>query len=132
MKMFHQKVEEIKYPVSYEPKKVEDFDQDQSLILQKIGEFIYETDNIYLATNIRKLWQYAENSLPNFEVFLNTLKTFNQNKLLDINFLQEVIYSPVIVSPNLMMIYYKNFLKDFYEVLKSLIIEIQEKENDDS
>lgn len=130
--MFHQKIKEIKYHLSYEPKTIENFDQNQSLILQKIGEFIYETDNIYLATNIRKIWQYSENSFPNFEAFLDILKTFNQNGLLNINFLEEVIYSPVIVSPNLMMIYYKNFLKNFHEVLKLLIMEIEEKENDDS
>lgn len=132
MKMFHQKVKEIKYHISSEPKIIENFDQNQSLVLQKIGEFIYQTDNIYLATSIRKIWQYTEKFFPNFELFLNILKTFNQKRLLNINFLEEVIYSSVIVSPNLMMIYYKNFLSGFHEVLQSLIMEIEEKENDDS
>lgn len=135
--MFHQKVVDIRYSISYESREIENFNSEESFIVQKIGEFVYETDNIYLATNVRKLWNYIQLNLKKpkiliFENCVNILRKLSKEGLLIINFLDEVIYSPMIISPKLMLLYYKNFLQNFQEVLKLIIFEIEEKKQDDS
>lgn len=132
MKMYHQKVLDIQFDISYEYKTIPNFDDKTSLVIQKIGEFIYKTDNIYLATNIRKLWEYFNNSSWTLQEYISILKNLNSQKLLDIKMLQDELYSSVIVSPKLMFIYYQNYINNFNKLMELLHLEIKEKENKDS
>ncbi len=134
-KMFHQKVKEINFTINKESKIIENLDKNESIVFQIIGQFIYETDNIFLTTNIRKVWDYFSKRIGevfSFEDFLVILKRFNEQGLLDVKFLEPPIYSSIIVSPKLMFIYYQNFLQEFHTVLKAILFEIEEKNNDDS
>lgn len=134
-KMFHQKVKEINFTINKESKIVENLDKNESIVLKIIGEFTYETDNIFLTTNIRKIWDYFSKRIGevfSFEDFLVILKRFNEQGLLDVKFLEPVLYSSIIVSPKLMFIYYQNFFQEFHTVLKAILFEIEEKNNDDS
>ncbi|MCS7243159.1 MAG: hypothetical protein RMJ36_00250 [Candidatus Calescibacterium sp.] len=131
-RMFHQKVKEIRYGLDQNLKNIEGFSQEESLVIKKIGESIYQDDNIYLTTNIRKLWNLFKEEKIDFEKFIQILRNLNEKELLDIKFLEDVIYSSVIVSPKMMFIFYKNYIQEFPKVIQSLIFEIKEKENRDS
>lgn len=130
MRMFHQKIKDIQYSITREPKGINNFSNDESLVIQKIGEFIYDTDNIYLATNIRKLWDYS--SVHNLEEYLEIIKKLHNKNLLDLKLLDDTVFSSVIIFPDLMVIYYKNFLIDFKKVVDSIIFQIKVNKETDS
>ncbi|MCS6954937.1 MAG: hypothetical protein NZM44_01080 [Candidatus Calescibacterium sp.] len=131
-RMFHQKVKEIRYCLDQDLKNIEGFSQEESLVIKKIGELIYQNDNIYLTTNIRKLWNTFQEEKIDFERFIQILKDLNEKELLDIKFLEDIVYSSIIVSPELMFIFYKNYIQEFPKLIELVIFEIQEKENRDS
>lgn len=131
-RMFHQYVHNIKYDLKNEEITIPQFSKEQNTLIKSIGQFIYQNDNIYLTTNIRKLWNNFDQKLINFEQYLSILKELHQKGLLDIKFLEDPIYSSVIVSPYLMFIFYKHYLQEFEKVLQLIIFEIKEKETYDS
>lgn len=129
--MYHQKVKEIKYDIISDYKPLPNYTEQQSIVIQKIGQFIYQTDNIYLATNVRKLWENSNQT--DLNKYIQALQELHQKNLLDLKLLpNHEIYSSVIISPELMIIFYKNYLQGYDVVTKNLKIEIIEKENIDS
>jgi hypothetical protein len=137
-RMFHQKVEQVLFYPKFLGQKefltLQKYDRDISKLIKSIAEFIYNTDNIYLLANIRKIYQYHSQIYPedSFDYFLQTLKNLNTDKMINITFLEDVLYSTVAINPKLMLLYYSNYIPEFEKLLEAIIFEIKEKDNRDS
>jgi hypothetical protein len=52
--------------------------------------------------------------------------------MINITFLEDVLYSTVAINPKLMLLYYSNYIPEFEKLLEAIIFEIKEKDNRDS
>lgn len=139
-RMFHQKVKEILIkPKLDEFYKIMDFNEEKSAVIKLICEFIYINDNIYRTLNVRKLISFYEdnkdnyqNIIPNKDNIVNILKDLSKNnlELIDIKWLDEEIFSSIIVKPLLLFNYYKVYIENFEEFLNNLKKLIKEGNTD--
>jgi len=141
-RMFHQKVNEITFIPKFLNRSdfvsILGYTVDQSKIIKSIGEFIYDTDNIYLITTIRKLYNYHCKLYEddNLGYYVKVLNELEEKKLVNVKIFKEseedLIYSTIEISPLLMFMYYQRYIENFETLLKAIVFEIKEKDNKDS
>lgn len=141
-RMFHQKIKEIQIePKINEFYKIDDFSEEYSFVLKLLCEFVYVNDNIYRTLNVRKLLNFYENIKSNYEKIninldnkriveiLQDLSVKNSD-LVDIKWLEDKLFSSIIVKPLLLFNYYKLYIENFEDFMDNLIRLIKEGNTD--